>query len=83
MKTQSTAKEELGTVTLSQKHQFLSDGTTFEVGEVFKVTKVVESPTGIRYYKLSGTIHWLSDKQVCNVNINNISKPRTVKIYSA
>lgn len=74
---------DLGTVTLSQRYESVYNGTIFELGETYKVGKMMVSPTGIRYYKVFGTIEWLSDHQVCNVNVNNIPKLRAVKIYSA
>ena len=83
MKTKKPTEVELGTLTLSQRYQSFHDGTIFEIGENHKVSKVMVSPTGIRYYKISGTTHWVTDHQVCNVNINNVPTRRTVKIYSA
>lgn len=68
----------LGTVTLTK------DFTTgpLSKGQILEVSKVFESPTGMRYYKLFNTKVWVSDQEVCNVNIVTVPKRRTVKIYS-
>jgi len=74
---------DLGTVTLSENYSSSYDGTFFQKGTILKIQKIMTSPTGKRFYKISGTINWISDKEVCNVNVANLSKRRTVTIYSA
>lgn len=73
----------LGTVTLTGSFSSPYDGTTFQKETVLKISKTLVSPTGKRFYKISETIHWLSDNEVYNVNIINVPQIRSVKIYSA
>jgi hypothetical protein len=73
----------LGTVTLTDTYTSFYDGTVFPKGDVKEVGKMMISPTGRRSYKILGTTHWVSDNEVCNVNIANVPQRRTVKIYSA
>ena len=74
---------ELGTVTLLETYSSFYDGTTFDKGATLKIGRMMTSPTGRRSYKIFGTTHWVTDSEVHNVNINNVPKRRTVKIYSA
>lgn len=76
-------ENDFGTVTLSKTYSSPYDGTMFQKETVLKISKIVVTPTGGRFYKLSGINHWISDNEVYNVNINNVPKRRTVKIYSA
>ena len=73
----------LGTVTIREAYTSFFDGTVFSKGDVLNVGKILTSPTGKRFYKICGTINWISDNEVDSVNIANVPIRRTVKIYSA
>jgi hypothetical protein len=73
----------LGTVTFSKPYSSNYHNTVFEKDSVVSVSKVLPCLAGQRFYKIFGTTLWISDNEVYNVNVANVPKRRTVKIYSA
>lgn len=80
---QQTSDMKLGTITLSKDYFCNRHDIDLKKGEIVEICKVLQIKSGLRYYKLNNSKVWISDNEVCDVNIVHVPQRRTVVVYSA
>ncbi|TXH08799.1 MAG: hypothetical protein E6R04_09995 [Spirochaetes bacterium] len=60
---------------------FNKDFDIYKQGDTVQITKAMYSPFGEMYFKISGTICWVSTKEVTNIDVVAARRCQYINIY--